>query len=352
MCRLVLLQAAGAATDYIGGMGVRLRDVAEAAGVSVKTVSNVVNNAPHVSESMRAKVQRAIADLGYRPNLSARQLKYGRGGFLTLAIPAIEWPYFAELAAKLNAAAADAGYMLLMETTRAQHDEERKILVGAQSHMVDGTIFSPLATTSVEIAARTDSTPMVLLGERSVPEGFDHVAVDSVAASIAMTEHLLSLGRRRIAAIGWMSEQGTASVRLRGYRTALEAAGVEYEPELVIGVSNYERAAGEQAMHELFALPQPPDAVFCFNDLMAVGALKACRDAGVRVPDEIAVAGFDDIIESRFTAPPLTTITPDLDQLTAEVLRLLLARIDEPQRSAEDIQVGWRLTVRGSTVAF
>lgn len=332
-------------------MAVRLRDVAERAGVSIRTASNVVNNAPHVKASTRERVEAAIESLGYRPNLAAKQLKYGRSGFLTLAIPQIDSPYFAELAAKVTEVANRLGHIVLMDATGGSEAQERLVLSGMQAHIVDGVIFSPLATSPEAIANRSDRTPMVLLGERAVPAGYDHVSVDSVAASTAITQHLLDLGRRRIAAIGHESVSGTASVRLEGYRLALAQAGLAEDPALVIGVPRYQRSEGHVAMKQLLALPEPPDAVFCFNDLMAIGALRACREAGVQVPDDIAVAGFDDIAESRYYAPSLTTIAPDLDVLVSETLRLLLGRVDGSRGSAdaEDVRVPWRLVVREST---
>lgn len=332
-------------------MAARLRDVAERAGVSVKTASNVVNNYPHIKPSTRAKVEQAIAELHYRPNLSARRLKHGRAGFLALAVPQMGSPYFAELAAHVSAEATRRGYILLLDVTGADVEAEQLVLEGMRSHVIDGVIFSPLALSAEQIAARSDELPMVLLGERGVPDGYDHVAVDSVAAARAVTDHLLSCGRTRVAAIGRESAAGTASVRLAGYQQALAAAGLELDPGLVIGVPHYEREDGRLAMQELLALPDPPDAVFCFNDLMAVGALRACAEAGVKVPEEIAVAGFDDIAEGRYTTPSLTTVSPDLTMLSRSALEVLLDRIEGSAETAREVSVPWRLVVRESTAS-
>ena len=332
-------------------MAVRLRDVAERAGVSIKTASNVVNNYKHVRPATRSKVEQAIAELGYRPNLSARQLKYGRGGFVALALPYVNSPYFSELASQFAAAAARIGFIPLLEITDGDIVAERHVLTGVQTHMIDAVVFSPLTVTAEEIAARLDTTPMVLLGERAIPAGYDHVAVDSVAAAEAMTHHLIGLGRRRIAAIGRESAQGTASVRLDGYLTALGSHGIEVDESIMIGVDNYERAAGYGAMQHLLSLEEPPDAVFAFNDLLALGALRACADAGVRVPGDVAVAGFDDIVEGHYSNPRLTTVSPDIPCLISEVLRLLNDLVHQRERQVEDVVVPWRLQIRESTVA-
>lgn len=332
-------------------MPVTLKDVAKHAGVSVKTVSNVVNDHPHVSAAMRERVRSSISSLGYRPNLAARQLKHGRGGFIALALPELTSPYFAAVAARLSDEATRRGFLFILDVTGADPEQERLALNGMRTHMVDGVIFSPLTVTAQEIAARTDSIPLVLLGERPAPTQFDHVGVDSVAASRAMGEHLLSGGRDRLAAIGRQHREGTASVRLRGFREALDAAGVHLPAERVVKVAGFGREEGYRGMQQLLALPggRRPDAVFAFNDLMAVGALRACQEAGVRVPDDIAVAGFDDTAEGRFHSPSLTTITPDLETLTTLVLDLLIARIGGSTADPEHAFVPWSLTVREST---
>lgn len=331
-------------------MAVRLKDVAELAGVSLKTASNVINDYAHIKPSTRAKVEAAISELRYRPNASARQLKYGRAGFLALAVPQMDAPFFAELSAKISEHAAHLGYIMLLDATRAERSAELRVLDGMRSHVIDGLIFSPLALTAEEIANRADDLPMVLLGERAIPPGYDHVAVDSVAAARAVTEHLISLGRRRIGAIGRESVEGTASVRLEGYRQALGAAGIVYDPDLVIGVAHYQRADGKAAMESLLARPQRPDAVFCFNDLMAIGALRACTEANVSVPGQLAVAGFDDIAEGQFFNPTLTTVAADLDVLSREAIRLLLLRVGGDSSPAVSIKVPWALQIRESTV--
>ena len=331
-------------------MAVRLRDVAALAGVSVKTVSNVVNDFPHVSEATKAKVMAAIEESGYRPNLSARHLKYGRSGFIALAVPELAIPYFAELAAKVDAAAARLGYIMLLEITRADRQAERTVLEGVQSRMIDGIIFSPLSLDAEDLQTRDLEMPMVFLGERSIPDDVDHVAVDSVGAARAMTEHLISLGHRRIGAIGRHPGVSTGSVRLKGYRAALREAGLPVEPDLIMATENYSREEGRLAMLQLLSLPEPPDAVFCFNDLMAIGALRACAERGVRVPEDVAVAGFDDSLEGRYTTPSLTSVTPNMDFLVDSVLRLLTRRIQSPGTPGEQVRVPWALVLRESTL--
>lgn len=329
----------------------RLVDVAEAAGVSVKTVSNVVHDHPHVKPETRARVERAIRDLDYHPNRAARQLKSGRTGYLALVLPEIDTPYFAELASRISARAKQLGLVAILELTGADPAVEERVLTGLGPGAVDGIIFSPLSLSPEQIEAHPTPVPMVLLGERAVPPSHDHVAVRSVEAARRMTEHLVEAGYRRIAAIGHVPDQGTASTRLSGYRQALQAASIPMDPSLVIGVPTYSRSAGYDAMCRLLGLPDPPDAVFCFNDTMAIGAIRACHESGVRVPQDVAIAGFDDTEEGRYSTPTLTTISPDLDALADATLDLLSRSIDERSDRSRgvDVPVPWRLVIREST---
>jgi DNA-binding LacI/PurR family transcriptional regulator len=211
-------------------------------------------------------------------------------------------------------------------------------------------LFSPWAVAPAELAARTDTVPLVLLGEHDGAAGVDHVAIDNVTAAREATEHLLASGRRRVAAVGIQprSLNATARQRLAGYRAALAGAGLPAEPELEVPVPRLHRADGHRAMLRLLDLPRPPDAVFCFTDELALGALRAAADRGVTVPRSLAVAGFDDIEDGRYSVPSLTTVAPDKDRIAELALdRLARQAIEtEPPRS---IVAPHRLVVRGTS---
>lgn len=329
----------------------RLKDVAERAGVSIKTVSNVVNNQPYVRPGTRAKVERAIAELNYRPNLSARSLRSGRTGVIALAVPELDIPYFAELAKHIITEAEAYSWTVLVDHTGGQRDRERTVVGGIRDHLIDGLIFSPLALTGRELAAAAPQTPIVLLGER-IPGGpTDHVAIDNVAAAAEATEHLIARGRRRIAAIGAQraSSAVTAKLRLRGYRQALTTAGRPVDPDLIASAARWHRADGARAMTELLTGPAPPDAVFCFNDLLALGALRALAEHGLRVPEDVAVVGVDDIEDGRFSTPTLTTISPDKHQIARLAVRLLHQQLQGQPRQPQELTAGHHLRVREST---
>ncbi|WP_446217059.1 LacI family DNA-binding transcriptional regulator [Micromonospora sp. IBHARD004] len=329
----------------------RLKDVAERAGVSVKTVSNVVNGYLHVRPDTRARVEEAIAELNYRPNLSARNLRKGRTGVIALAVPELDIPYFAELARHVVTAAAAHGWTVLIDQTGGGPEQERKVASGIGDHMIDGLIFSPLALTADDLTG-LDGMPMVLLGERVDHGPADHVVVDNVAAAREITAHLIGLGRRRIAAIGSQRTPEGASARLRlaGYTAALEEAGIGYDEKLVAPAPAWHRADGAAAVRDLLSSGVRPDAVFCFNDTLALGALRALHEAGLRVPEDVAVAGFDDIEDGRFSIPTLTTVAPDKERIARLAVELLAGRLDgDREAPPRELTAPHRLATREST---
>ncbi|HZB33839.1 MAG TPA: LacI family DNA-binding transcriptional regulator [Streptosporangiaceae bacterium] len=332
---------------------VGLKEVAREAGVSVKTVSNVVNGYVHVTPETRSRVERAIRELNYRPNLSARTLRQGRTGIIALAVPELDIPYFAELAKLIVTAAEARSWTVLIDQTEGRREREQLVTEGIRAHLIDGLIFSPLAMSAAELRDRTDDTPLVLLGERIHHGPADHVVVDNIAAAMDATRHLIELGRRRIAAIGAQDDAAgeTGRLRLAGYRRALAAAGLPFDESLVISVDAYHRADGARAMAHLLGSGDPPDAVFCFNDLLALGALRTLLDRGVDVPGTVALAGFDDIEDGRYSTPTLTTITPDKEMIAQHALDLLAERMARrPARPAREVTVGHTLTRRESTL--
>src|ERR671921_733346 len=182
--------------------GASLKHVAERAGVSVKTVSNVVNGYRHVTDGTRSRVQQAIEELNYRPDLAARKLRQGRSGVVALALPELDAPYFGELARRLVKQAESRGWTVLIEQTDGEVQREQAVLDGLRGRLIDGLILSPIALGAEELARRRDTVPLVLLGERVYDGPVDHVSIDNVAAARVATDHLIDLGHRRIAAVG------------------------------------------------------------------------------------------------------------------------------------------------------
>jgi DNA-binding LacI/PurR family transcriptional regulator len=333
-------------------MGVTLREVAVRAGVSVRTVSNVVNGFAQVAPETRSRVQQVLDEMGYRPNAAARTLRQGRSGLIALVLPELDVPYFAELTRAVIQQAAAAGYTVVVDQTDGDPARERDLVMrGNRAALFDGLIFSPLALGDADLRDRPSSTPVVLLGERVRRGGLDHVMIDNVGAARLATEHLIGLGRRRIAAIGDQQDETrqTARLRTQGYRGALTAAGLTVDPTLVRPTPYFHRADGAAAMAALLNLDNPPDAVFCFNDLLALGALRTILQAGLRVPQDIALVGFDDIEDGRYSTPSLTTISPDKTQIARHAVDLLLRRLDGDAAPPVELSADYALAVREST---
>ena len=308
-----------------------IHDVARLAEVSIKTVSNVMNDYPHIRPATRQRVLDAIATLDYKPNLSARGLRSGKTGLLSLIIPDLRNPYFAELADVVVRSAEARGLSVMIAQSNGDRDRELSLLLGPRMQMVDGVLFSALALS----AADSDllgkiRTPMVLLGERILDGPKDHVTMRNVEGSQAATEHLIGIGRRRLVALGSDPAQGigSAALRLEGYRRALAAAGIEEDPDLVVDVLGWYRRTGADSMRRFLERGTDFDGVVAFNDQIALGALRVMQEAGLRVPEDVAIIGFDDVDETAYTLPSLSTIDPGRDEIAEVALRYLVGRID------------------------
>lgn len=338
-------------------MRVSLKDVAERAGVSIKTVSNVVNDYPHVTSAMRARVQQAIDELGYRPNLTARHLRKGRTGIIALAVPELGNPYFAELAGAVIDAAAKHDYTVLLDHTRGEREQEILVSQGFRARVIDGLILSPLELEAEDLRARTDDAPLVLLGERRYDLPYDHVAIDNIAAARVAVRHLLDVGRRRIAFLGAREGRShePAHLRLLGWRAELAESGVPVDESLVVFGQGWDREDGAAAMARLLDAGQRPDAVFAYNDLIAIGAMRTISERGLRVPEDIAVVGFDDLTESRFGAVTLTTISPDKQAIARLAVESVVAGLGGGGRgdglaAPGELKPGFSLVERESTL--
>lgn len=311
-------------------MPVTMHDVAARAGVSVKTVSNVVNAYPHVRPETRRRVEEAVEHLGYRVNVSARNLRTRRTGMITLAVPELSLPYFAELADSVIRAAEAHGYTVLIEQTNATREREVQVLSGRYQDMTDGVIFSPLALGPADLSLFEVRHPLVVLGERVFGAPADHVTMNNVAAARAATAHLVALGRRRIAVIGAHAGEvmGSAALRTEGYRLALADAGIDLDPALVSEAGPWHRATGAETMGRLLDSGVQLDAVFALNDAMALGALHTLHARRVDVPGDVALIGFDDVDDVRYAVPTISSVSPGREQIAARAVALLVARID------------------------
>ena len=331
-----------------------LRDVAELAGVSPRTVSNVVNGYAKVTDVTREKVERAIAALGYRPNVLARNLATGRSGQIVVVVPYLDTPYFAELLQAIIPAARKAGYNVLIDRTDGDRGHESELIGRASRRFLfDGMIISPLGLAQEDLSIRDPDLPMVVLGERTSDGTFDHVGIDDVAASTEAVTHLVAIGRRRIAAIGDQPYPTgeAAQLRTRGYRAAHAAAGLPVDESLIIGTTRFNRIDGATAMATLLDRADRPDAVFCYSDLVASGAIHTLLDRGLRVPEDVAIIGYDDIEDGRYGHPTISTISPDKQAIAQLAVDRLIMRIGgSRQVPGMELRAAHRLIARQSTL--
>ena len=325
-----------------------IKDVARTAGVSYTTVSHVLNQTRPVSDDARARVLAAVETLAYVPSALARSLKSKTTGSIGLIIPNNTNPYFSEVARGIEDSCYAAGYSVILCNSDDDPAKQRDYLNVLLTKRCDGLIVATLAQTDGELL-RKMKVPTVLLDRAPKDMAIDLVAVDNAAAGALAAAHLLSLGRRRIACIGGPQDIAISRERIGGLRQTLLDAGVEL-PEALLAYADFTSAGGYLAARNLLALPQAPDAIFCCNDLMAIGALRAAAERGIAVPEALAVVGFDDIDLAQFVHPTLTSVaqnTRKLGQLTAECL---LQRIATPDRPLQRISIAPELHIRDSTV--
>jgi DNA-binding LacI/PurR family transcriptional regulator len=330
-----------------------VKDVAALANVSPKTVSNVLGNADVVAPGTRARVEDAIERLGYVPNLSARGLRSGRTGIVALVMPDLRTPFSAELSQEFVQLAHARGLAVQLEQSWDDPRSLGELIAQARRHLVDGVVMNPttVAQRDVVLTGGAGSVPLVMLGE--VPqEDVDQIWVDSVDAAMRLTRFLVGLGHRRIAMLGvpgTEQDTSTGAQRREGYRAALKQAGLPVDERLEVPCATWTPRGGFDAMRVLLGRGEPPDAVFCATDSIAIGALSALWQAGVRVPEDVSVAGFDDVDDAAYASPPLTTVRFDKRAYAEAALERLVARIGGSTEPPARIVVPVGIVPRAST---
>ncbi|WP_307806997.1 LacI family DNA-binding transcriptional regulator [Naasia sp. SYSU D00057] len=330
-------------------------DVARHAGVSHQTVSRYLRGYENIRPETRERVEAALGTLDYRANIPARNLRQGRTGAISLAVPSLNQPYFAELAQSVISAAREQGLTVFVETMENDRQRELEVLSRSRGNLVDGVLFAPTVVTAEELRQQEVTFPLVLLGDRIFHSDFDHVAMANAAGARAAVQHLISLGRSRIAAIGVEppGSAGAAQLRRDGYRQALEEAGLPLDPALEREGGSWIKESGVRSAEALLASGVEFDAVFGFNDALALGALRALLRAGVRVPDDVAVVGFDDTEDGLFSTPSLTSISPGRDEIARLAVELLTRQFDgSPHEPAREVEASFSLSVRESTMGI
>ncbi|MFH8465566.1 LacI family DNA-binding transcriptional regulator [Streptomyces sp. NPDC017991] len=319
-------------------------DVARHAGVSVATVSHVLNETRPVLPHTRQAVLDAIETLGYTPNGLARSLVTARTRSIGLAVSAISNPYFTEILQGVEASALEHGYSLLIADPHDDPVHERKVVQLLHERRVDGMIVAPSADPRDLIGyLGRHGVPTVFL-DRLVDDvpapgfTFDQVSAENIEPVTRLVTHLAELGHRRIGLVAGLAGLSTTSERITGYRFGLAYAGLAHEERLVIP-GNSEAAGAERATEALLSLPAPPTALVTANNAMTIGALRAVRARGLSVPGDLALCCFDDFSWADLFSPRLTAISQPSKEIGAQAVRLLLERLDSPGRPARTVRL-------------
>ena len=329
---------------------VTMSDIARRTGVTVTTVSNALTNRGRVSESTRSKILAAAQEMGYEVNLTARHLRVGRSDTIALIVPSYH-DYFGEIADRLAVVVEATGRHLVLERTSARAEVERAAVTRPRMRMFDGVLLSTVGLTYDEIEQARHRVPLVMLGERPLPPTVAHISLDNVEGARTATAHLIAGGARRPVVLGgWTGDdRGIASSRRAGWERALVEAGIPVDPRLVVPVADYSLHDAREAMAAFLRSGVPFDAVFGVNDLVALGGMSAVAEAGLRVPQDVQVAGFDNLPFTDFVHPRLTSVDPHHEDVAQAAMRLLERRMAGGDAPPEKIVSPVTLVVRGST---
>ncbi|MDE2016932.1 MAG: LacI family DNA-binding transcriptional regulator [Hyphomicrobiales bacterium] len=324
-------------------------DIAARAGVSKSTVSLVLRNSPLARQQTAERVRDAMRELGYVYNRGAANLRRARSNVVGVVVSDIVNPFFAELAVGLENAFLAAGYLPILVNTGEDRERQARVIQALREQAVAGLVVSAAdRTEAAAIKSLAASGLPVTLAMRDLPgSGLPYVGQDNLEGARVATRHLLSLGHARIAFLAGSSSIATHRERVDGYRRALAEVGVAFDPSLVIEAPPM-RESGEQVVARALALPAPPRAALCFNDLTAIAAMSALQRRGLRPGADFAIVGFDDIEEGAHVDPPLTTVSMQTDDLARTAARVLVELIEGGAPPAAPIYGVARLVVRGS----
>lgn len=327
-----------------------IRDIARSSGVSVATVSRVLNGHPDVAPATRDVVLHHVKEGAYVTNRTARGLAGGKTGLIGLAVPFFDAEYFMQIVAGAAGGLKERDARFVVSPTEHEHDREVSLLERVMHGSTDGAMLVLPSESSAELLSlRRWGRPFVVIDPpRPTHEDIFVVTAAHWSGARAVTEHLLSLGHKRIGVItgtpGWIA----TTDRLDGFRATLAGAGLLAPPEL-IAEGNFQIAGGYDGTKHLLGLHDPPTAIFAFNDNMAVGALQAARELGVLVPDDVSIAGYDDAESASITVPRLTTVKQPLREMGRVGADILFRLIDERPVEASRVELSNRLIVREST---
>jgi len=328
-----------------------IKDVAGRAGVSTATVSHAINGTRPVGSALRERVRQAVEELGYRPNQVARSLRRKGSGAIGVILIDDTNPFFSESTRGVRDAALEAGYNILVCNSEGDAERENGFVELLAERRVEGIILFNVRDSRLrETVRRRLAVPIVLVDRDGRSRRMDSVVVDHYSGGAEAVEHLLALGHRRIGVITGPANSTPSLLRFRAYVHSLQRAGLAFDERLVLR-GDFQSESGYDAALSLMSTPDPPTALFAFNDLMAFGAITALCGMGLRVPEDVSVVGYDDIQLSSFFNPPLTTVSQPKKAMGRAAFALLRERIADERMPTRSVTMSARLVVRRSTAA-
>lgn len=326
-----------------------MKDVAERAGVSTATVSRALMNPEKVSAATRHKVEQAVIAVGYSPHALSRNAKRGDSRTILILVPDICDPFFSEVIRGVEVTAAEEGYLVLIGDCAHQNQQEKTFMNLMLTRQIDGMVLlGSQLPFDVGVEEQRNLPPMVMANEFAPEMELPTVHIDNLTAAFEAVNHLIHLGHRRIACIAGPEEMPLCQYRLQGYIQALRRNNMSVDSSLIVR-GDFSFEAGVSALKKLMSLPQPPRALFCHNDIMALGAIKEAKAMGLRVPQDLSVVGFDDIELSRYCDPSLTTVAQPRYAIGREAMLLLLEQLQGRRVNNGSRLLDFELKVRGST---
>lgn len=324
---------------------VSMLEIAQIAGVSLSTVSRALANSPRVKLETRQRIQKLAQEMGYLPNAIARGLATRRTFTLGVVAVDITDPFIAEFIQAIDQAALDSDFSVILSNCRGDPQREMAAINILRQRRVDGIIVpDPLVADTSLLLLEEAGVPIVLFNKKQYPYS---ICTDNVGGAGQAVRHLLDLGHKRIAYMG-KSYREDSLERQTGYKQALSAAGITPDPALIAEAGTRSPGGGWQIFKQLLDLPAPPTAVFCFDDLTAVGIISAAQAAGLRVPDHLSVVGFDDIGLCSYLAPPLTTVAQQVERVS-HLMVDIVSKLLDGHREPIQVTLPGKLVVRATT---
>ncbi|MGE8081667.1 LacI family DNA-binding transcriptional regulator [Peribacillus loiseleuriae] len=326
-----------------------IREVAAKAGVSTATVSRIINNKGQATPETIARVRAIIKELGYRPNVVARSLTSGKSNTIALLVPTINNPFFPELARGIEDVANSYGMNVFLCNTDDEREKVTNYLVSLQERYVDGVIINSLNLTNEDLVElHSNGIPTVTLDRTFSTHEFSSITVKHRIGSQLATKHLIDIGCKRIGLIRGPEDDFTAVQRMWGYRDYVKE--FDWFDQSWIALGDFSVKSGYLCMKELFQRHPDIDGVFASNDLMAIGLLKAAHEWGRKVPDELAIIGFDGIDMSQYTTPPISTIKQPIYEMGKMAMEELIRLIREPESESSKMELDVDLILRESSM--